>query len=79
MEAAPCFAHEAVIGTGILHKTQALAGGIGLTQGDLNCFAILGRDQGISRAEHTVSRADPGQQIYGGLTATGRIRLTPAP
>ena len=41
-----------MVGTGVLHKSQALAGGINLAQGNPYRFAILCGDQGISCAEH---------------------------
>ena len=41
MERAAGFAHEAVVGIGNLQRTQALGGGIDLTQGDSNRFSIL--------------------------------------
>ena len=52
MEAAAGFAHEAVVGTDTLHNAQTLARGIDLVQGGPYRSAILGRDQGISRATH---------------------------
>ena len=71
IEAAAGFAHEAVIGSGTLHNTQALAGGIDLVQGGPNGCAVLERAQRISRAEHTGEpRLDLRQQIHGVLTAT---------
>ena len=71
MEAAAGFAHEAMVGTGVLHKAQALAGGINLAQGNPYRFAILERDQWISRAEDTgESRLDFRQQGQRGFTTT---------
>ena len=60
-----------MVGTGKLHKAQALAGGINLAQGRPNRFAILERDQRISRAEHTGEpRLDLRQQGQRGFTTT---------
>ena len=71
MKSGAFFAHEAVIGTGTLHKTQALGGGIDLAQGSSNRFAIFGRDQRISRAEDTgEARLDLRQQGQRGFTTT---------
>ena len=60
-----------MVGTGVLHKAQALAGGINLAQGNPYRFAILERDQWISRAEDTgESRLDFRQQGQRGFTTT---------
>ena len=57
-----------MIGAGALHRTQALAGGIGLVQGRPNRLAILSGDQGVGRAEHTGEpRLDLGQQSERGF------------
>ena len=60
-----------MVGIGILHKAQALAGGIDLAQGDPYGFAILGRDQRISSAEDAGEpRLDLRQQGQRGFTTT---------
>ena len=72
MEAAAGFAHEAMVGTGVLHKAQALAGGISLAQGNPYRFAILERDQWIGRAEHTSEPClDLRQQSQRGFSTAG--------
>ena len=72
MEAATGLTHEAVVRTGTLHNTQPLAIGIDLVQGGQNRLAILGRDQRISRTEHTGEpRLNPRQQGQRRLTAAG--------
>ena len=53
MESVAGFAHEAVLCAGILHKSQALAGGIGFAQGIPNRLTILSGNQRISGTEHT--------------------------
>ena len=60
-----------MVGTGTIHNTQALAIGINLVQGDPYRFAILGRDQRNSRAEHIGEpRLDFKQQGQRGFTNT---------
>ena len=60
-----------MIGTGILHKAQALGGGIDLDQGGPYGYAIFGRDQRISRAEDAGEpHLDLRQQGQRGLTIT---------
>ena len=61
-----------MVGAGTLLKTQALAGGIDFAQGGSNRFAILGRDQGISRSDHTGEpRLDLRQQSKRGFATAG--------
>ena len=53
MEAATGFAHEPVVGTGILHQPQVLANGISSAQGMKNRARILGGYRGVVCAEQT--------------------------
>ena len=65
-----------MIGSGTLHNTQALARGIDLVQGGPNGFAVLERDQRISRAEYAGEPSlDFWQQGQRGFTTTGLLSV----
>ena len=65
-----------MVGIGILDKAQALAGGIDLAKGGSNRFGTLGRERGISRAEHADEPSlDFWQQGQRGFTTTGLLSV----